>query len=718
MDLLLVFIAVLLQFLTYRAIVVEEGGLICGADSCKNTVILCPNTINNCSISCNKELSCQNSTIYSGAVTTTVSCFVGNSCNDTKIFCGDLSLASNYNLWYPDGYSFKNLTRDGKDKISCNVISYEPYGFSQSFLGCYGNVIDQCIINGSSGANDEIFNSTFDCNTQWTSGKSDCIVNCIGIDCSVDINCYATEETFSNQCKCVTDSDTIATTTTTTTTTTITTMYPSASPITTTSTTRITTGATAGTTAPATTSISTTGAGISTARPTTRPSDNPAPLPTSEPSFSPTSAPTSAPMSDPTVNPTVDPTVRPTERPSERPTEYPSPLPTHPNTPFSTASTGDDDDDDDDDDFEFNFDFNWDNNNNDNNDNNNNRNRRYLSGATCRINVLEVSYAPSAEPTTRMFTSTNGARIDTTSSGFNYFNNSNNRSSHDSISSQVEKELIDDIEWVVALLVSVCICGLCLVFAITFYRHKLKKANAEVRNEQSKNRALLFVNINKNKTNESLNAPLLSNSLGPENVEMMMQEGMNPNGMEMVKLDNQHKEGMSDNNVTGRLAGAHNMNYNYSHNCNQNVKKHKNNNNNNSNNNNNYDNESVNINVTQGRKEDFGSGLHNVSEAINVHESEVLNEMAGDQSHKPTFGSQSDDGASYQTNGNSKSKTASKSKFNSMANHEQKNRNKDSDLTDIDPHMTIGSGDEMDNNDNDILAGDNPIGDDMITMGL
>ena len=130
----------------------DSETLSCHPDGkCNNKTLICPNTINSCSIICpHGHPECLNTTIYSAATTTSVTCENSNSCVNASYHCGDLSsfpsLSDKLSLFSDYGLTADDFSVDCKNCVSCTLLGEKYDAITNSKFSCYGTAIDECIM--------------------------------------------------------------------------------------------------------------------------------------------------------------------------------------------------------------------------------------------------------------------------------------------------------------------------------------------------------------------------------------------------------------------------------------------------------------------------------------------------------------------------------------------------------------------------------------------
>ena len=227
--------------------------------------------------------------------------------------------------------------------------------------------------------------------------------------------------------------------------------------------------------------------------PTNEPTTVPTIQPTNSPNNlnSPSFVPTSVPSDIPSGAPTDTPNVMPTGKPSVAPTDVPDTETTSTaigttkatETPTMTATAGAD---------------------------------------TSTTTITTITTASKGTIASTSLHTTSGHGMETsidqsTQSGSTVFNTDSDSSDSDTESSQsIGDEILTDVEWIVGILLAICICGVCLFCVIIFYKRKIHQAEMQYANinfnpgypdRQSSTRTR-----NKKSTNDhgdELNEPLL-----------------------------------------------------------------------------------------------------------------------------------------------------------------------------------------------------------------
>lgn len=315
-------------------VITSTERLDCEDTTCTNDDIICDvNAGQTCYIRC-RDSGCQNTRIFSSN-SLLIECDDSNVCQNTKIFCGNLTMA-HHNILLPSGYTDNDFSASShsSNSISCTVEIDKSNGFTNSTFECYGDVINECnlVEDDDNGLNGGLFI----CDTRWdgTYPGSDCIVDCIDINCDINMTCYSFDSiSGTNQCDCgecthqtniFLNSNTNSNTNTATPSVYPTT-YPTANP----------------TIVPSILpSVDPTVIPTIRIQPTIYPISNPSMKPSRQPSGTtreptltlaptknPSSYPTTYPSRLPSVTPSDDPSYQPTSDPSSQPSSEPSSLP-------------------------------------------------------------------------------------------------------------------------------------------------------------------------------------------------------------------------------------------------------------------------------------------------------------------------------------------------------------------------------------------------------
>ena len=433
-------------------------------NNCQNDYIICTSS-SGCNIKCDDTNACRNTIILSDN-DLYVNCPKENACSNTQVYCGDLSLATQTTnqISFPDSYPASYFSVSTTNSVSCSIVGTNNYGWYNGTFGCYGDGIDTCEISGTN--DNGVYGTTnFICNTEWTSGSDspDCICDS-SFASGVNMKCYSDNSNYyDNQCDCET-------------------------------------GCTLSTFSLASPSI------LPTNIPTDRPTNTPSDKPSDRPSDRPTDFPTNIPTDRPTNNPTNKPTDNPTDAPTPRPTDTPTPNPTH-TTPHPTDSTV----------------------------HTTGNPTGNPSGAPSVSPTVEdttnnptTTEEPTEQPTeqptngqetTSIATGTNtnantiantngntgssgGGGSQTTIAGETTSNDNSQTgngggsggsgsdtgivntydhgySGHNSGGTSFGDLLLQDIGWIIGILVALCVCGICLFFTIVFYARKVKHVEKE-----------------------------------------------------------------------------------------------------------------------------------------------------------------------------------------------------------------------------------------------